>query len=299
MNIYKLITGLFLLISTFSFSQTIFQHKVTKGESIYSIAKKYGLKENDIYKLNPKVEGKLLQLNTILQIYETSKTEDNNLKTHVVVAGETINKISKKYHISNNLLLELNPTIEARRLKIGSVLNLTKPNPTVNASVNVDTLNISTIKNNNPKNLVSTLKINDTINSLNTFSTVQLLIENATKNLGTRYKTGGTTSNGFDCSGLIVSTFKKLDINLPRTSKNQAKVGDKINKNEAKEGDLIFFSTRKKGVINHVGIITEIINNEIKFIHASTHLGVIISSIKESYYAKRFVQINRVFNQND
>lgn len=295
MNIYKLIASLFLLVSTFGFSQTTIQHKVTKGESIYSIAKKYGVKENDIYKLNPKVEGKLLQLNTVLQIYETPKTEDNNIKTHVVVAGETINKIAKKYHISNNLLLELNPTIEARRLKIGSILNLVKPaNPIINASL--DTLNISNIKNNNSKDLVSTIKTNDTVNSLYTFSAIQLLIENATKNLGTRYKTGGTTSNGFDCSGLIVSTFKKLDINLPRTSKNQAKVGDKISKTEAKEGDLIFFSTRKKGVINHVGIITEIINDEIKFIHASTHLGVIISSIKESYYSKRFIQINRVFN---
>ncbi|MDO9037324.1 MAG: NlpC/P60 family protein, partial [Lutibacter sp.] len=44
----------------------------------------------------------------------------------------------------------------------------------------------------------------------------------------------------------------------------------------------------------HVGMITEIIGDEIKFIHSSTHLGVIVSSIKEAYYSKRFKQLNRI-----
>ena len=46
--------------------------------------------------------------------------------------------------------------------------------------------------------------------------------------------------------------------------------------------------------ISHVGLITEVSDNDIKFIHSSTNSGVIVSSVNETYYARRFVQINRV-----
>mgnify|MGYP003616280647 FL=1 len=65
-------------------------------------------------------------------------------------------------------------------------------------------------------------------------------------------------------------------------------------KDQAQKGDLIFFKTNKSREINHVGIVIEVSNEEIKFIHSSTSRGVIISSTKEPYYKKTFVQINRV-----
>ena len=92
----------------------------------------------------------------------------------------------------------------------------------------------------------------------------------------------------------MFTTFKEVNMTLPRSSRNMARIGSKVSKEEAKAGDLIFFATTRKKTISHVGMITEIIGDEIKFIHSSTSLGVIISSVKEAYYAKRFVQINRV-----
>ena len=52
-----------------------------------------------------------------------------------------------------------------------------------------------------------------------------------------------------------------------------------------------------RGRVSHVGMITEILDDEIKFIHSSTQAGVIISSTKEEYYTRTFVQINRVLSE--
>ncbi|KRB54231.1 C40 family peptidase [Flavobacterium sp. Root186] len=125
-------------------------------------------------------------------------------------------------------------------------------------------------------------------------SIVKNLIETATDNIGVKYKAGGTTKSGFDCSGLVYTTFESENIKLPRSSFEQAKIGKIIPLNDAKKGDLIFFKTNKSKQINHVGLITEVNSNEIKFIHSSTSKGVIISSTKEAYYKNSFEQVNRV-----
>lgn len=120
------------------------------------------------------------------------------------------------------------------------------------------------------------------------------LINVASDNLGTGYRAGGITPAGFDCSGLMYSTFKKFDISLPRSSHEMAQVGTEINPDNAKKGDLIFFINRGQHRINHVGMIVEVNGDEIKFIHSSTSGGVMISSLKESYYERTFKQINRI-----
>ncbi|NNT70677.1 C40 family peptidase [Flavobacterium sp. IMCC34852] len=123
---------------------------------------------------------------------------------------------------------------------------------------------------------------------------IKQLINSASDNLGVGYRGGGTTKAGFDCSGLIYSTFKKFDITLPRSSHEMATVGTKIDLSNAKKGDLIFFINRGQRRINHVGMVVEVTDDEVKFIHSSTQSGVIISSTKESYYNRTFAQINRV-----
>lgn len=122
------------------------------------------------------------------------------------------------------------------------------------------------------------------------------IINSASENIGVRYKMAGTTKSGFDCSGLVYSTFGLYDIKLPRTSYEQSKIGIELGKDtrKAQKGDLIFFRTNSKSKINHVGIVTEVMDDEIRFVHSSTSKGVIISSTKEPYYQNSFVQLNRV-----
>jgi cell wall-associated NlpC family hydrolase len=73
-----------------------------------------------------------------------------------------------------------------------------------------------------------------------------------------------------------------------------ANLGKKLDRDQIKKGDLIFFKTNGRKRINHVGMVVEVTPDEIKFIHSSTQLGVVISSTAEPYYARTFAQVNRV-----
>jgi len=127
----------------------------------------------------------------------------------------------------------------------------------------------------------------------------QQIINNAMEFEGVVYRSGGTTKNGVDCSGLIYTSFNTFDFSLPRTSREMAESGEEIALEEVKKGDLLFFATKRKKRINHVGLVTEVTpDGEVKFIHASSRLGVTVSSMYESYYKKKFIQANRVINTN-
>lgn len=119
------------------------------------------------------------------------------------------------------------------------------------------------------------------------------VLKEAYKFLGTPYKYGGTTRSGLDCSGLVINSFQAIGIQMPRISRDQANQGKEIRLHDAKEGDLVFFNT-SGSKISHVGIVEKVKNGEIFFIHSSTSKGVIVSSMEETYWNKRFVKATRV-----
>lgn len=125
---------------------------------------------------------------------------------------------------------------------------------------------------------------------------VKQLLYTAHEYNGVRYRGGGTTRAGMDCSGLVYTCFKEYDIVLPRSSNDMAKMGKKLKRDEVRKGDLIFFKTNGRSVINHVGIVSEVKDDEIIFIHSSTQRGVIYSSTKEPYYQRTFAQVNRILD---
>ncbi len=120
------------------------------------------------------------------------------------------------------------------------------------------------------------------------------MINNAMTFIGVKYRGGGTTLAGMDCSGMVTAVFNMFDMNLPRRSSEMAKVGQKVMREHAQKGDLVFFKTNGKKSINHVGLVVDVTEDEIKFVHSSTSQGVIVSSTKEPYYSRTFAQINRV-----
>ena len=386
MKLFQIITFFLFFCSGVVFSQKTIKHTVVSGESIYSIAKKYDVSESDIYELNPKSKGALLQLKTVLLI-PNKKTKSKNNKevsssknateTHIVESGESLYKIAKKYDISLEKLKELNPDIKPESIQIGDkivvsakkvkeapkeketpkenkpketktvVAEVANPVNPVNMDANLCTdelgnkvhtvtkgetlyrlskkykVSVKDLEEMNPE-IIANLPIgyevvikkgdvelakhqNEIVSSPKeveelspeNMSKAEFLIAKASQHIGTRYRGGGTTSAGFDCSGLMFSTFKHIDMTLPRSSSSMAVgAGYKIERSQAQKGDLIFFTTNGRGSINHVGMITEIIGDEIKFIHSSVQAGVIISSTEEPYYKKRFIQINRVLENH-
>lgn len=112
---------------------------------------------------------------------------------------------------------------------------------------------------------------------------------------GVKYRFGGTTKAGMDCSGLVYETFKAFDISLPRISRDMAKQGEKIFINDIKEGDLLFFKTSKKrNIISHVGLVVTALPGNIEFIHSTINQGVIISSLAERYWYYSFAEARRI-----
>lgn len=123
------------------------------------------------------------------------------------------------------------------------------------------------------------------------------IVNNALLFEGVRYRGGGTTTAGMDCSGMVFATFKMFDWTLPRSSASMAAdAGHKIDLKEVRIGDLLFFDNSPyKNSINHVGLVTEVTpEGEVKFIHATLSHGVAISSMNDNYYIRTFVQANRV-----
>lgn len=125
-----------------------------------------------------------------------------------------------------------------------------------------------------------------------------VVIRAARTYMGTPYKWGGTTRSGIDCSGLTGNAFNAIKVSLPRTADAQALVGEKIKIGDLKPGDLVFFATgKKKREITHVGIVTSVKSkDDIKFIHASTSLGVVETNLFSDYYKKKFRSARRIID---
>ena len=125
---------------------------------------------------------------------------------------------------------------------------------------------------------------------------VEAVIETALEYAGVRYKFGGTSRKGMDCSGLLYVSFLEHDIPLPRTSHMIAQEGKHIPVSELQKGDLLFFrTTRRSGKINHVGLVVAVEGDDVRFIHSTTSRGVIVSSLREGFWNHAFVKATRVF----
>lgn len=129
---------------------------------------------------------------------------------------------------------------------------------------------------------------------------VDKVISTARTYIGTPYKYGGTTRSGMDCSGLLINSFRVVEVNLPRSSEAQSKVGKEIkHMNDVERGDLVFFATgKKRREITHVGLVTDVKGkDDVKFIHSSSTLGVVETNLFADYYLKRFRGARRVISE--
>ena len=123
------------------------------------------------------------------------------------------------------------------------------------------------------------------------------LVDEALSYLGIRYRFGGTSpATGLDCSGLVLNVFRNaVGLDLPRTAREMANLGDKIGRQELKPGDPVFFNTMRR-TFSHVGIYL----GDGKFVHAPSSGGKVrVESISTAYWAKRFNGARRLIDEGE
>lgn len=109
---------------------------------------------------------------------------------------------------------------------------------------------------------------------------------------GVRYRLGGDSRKGIDCSAFVQRTFREqFGMELPRSTYEQQETGTQVQRGKLRPGDLVLFRAGSTG--RHVGIY--IGNNQ--FVHASTRAGVMISSMDDAYWTKRYQEGRRIFSK--
>ncbi len=123
------------------------------------------------------------------------------------------------------------------------------------------------------------------------------VVNYAKKQIGVKYVyAGNTPKQGFDCSGFTKYVFSNFGYNVPRRSVDYGSTGKKINVKECKKGDILLFTGRNKSkrVTGHVGIVVSNSTGTIKFIHASSSRGIVISDMNVKYYKERILGVRRI-----
>ncbi|WP_312822524.1 C40 family peptidase [Epilithonimonas sp.] len=182
-------------------------------------------------------------------------------------------------------------------------------NQTYKTDAKFASVNIKAVSNNSNNKgqhvLASMSNTNDAIkrsaieNAIMHSNTIDNILSEAESYLGTPYRYGGTSRSGIDCSAFVLSVFGvAAGMDLPRVAADQSQEGVAVERTELQKGDLVFFSHRR-GRISHVGIVEEVTpEGEIKFIHAATSKGVMVSSLDDNYWGPKFQFAKRIVKEN-
>jgi cell wall-associated NlpC family hydrolase len=183
-------------------------------------------------------------------------------------------------------------------------------NQTYKTDAKFASLNVKAVTNNSNNNkgqqvLAAIANTNDVIkrsaieNAIKHSNTIDNILSEAESYLGTPYRFGGTSRSGIDCSAFVLSVFgAAAGMDLPRVAAEQSQEGDSVEKTELQKGDLVFFSHRGSR-ISHVGIVEEVTaDGQVKFIHAATSKGVMVSSLDDSYWGPKFRFAKRIVRED-
>lgn len=219
------------------------RYTVKSGDSLSKIARQYNTTITRLLELNPTItDVNRIYVGQTLTVPKTNTTNKTNTanttsqlisprpastgptnsasKSYIVQPGDTLSTIARKFNVTLNDLLALNPTItNVNFIRVGQTINV----------------------------------------SLSWEERADAIIETGKKYVGAKYLFGAPTTRTdvFDCSSFTQRVYRENGITLPRTSREQAMVGTEVPLASVRKGDLMFFDTDGDGVINHVSIVVD------------------------------------------
>ena len=233
---------------------------VQPGECLERIARRHGITTQTLAKANGLRPDGMLRAGQYLRIPAASAQHPakSEPRWYTVKRGDSLWLLAKHHGTSQRSLASLNGLGSEARLRVGQRLRLpggeklqARPAPAA------------------PK---------------------PTLVETALKYRGVRYRYGGITTRGMDCSGLVSRVLNSHGIAAPHNSRALYRLGKSVARKDLRSGDLVFFNTRGRG-ISHVGIYI----GDGKFVHASSGKGSVrVDRLDEGYYARRYVGARRV-----
>jgi cell wall-associated NlpC family hydrolase len=212
-------------------------------------------------------------------------------QVYIVHRGDNLFQIARAHQVKVSALKAANG-LKSSRIKAGQKLTLPipqsayspkktapKPSAPVEPVEQAATQKMSQLQD---QNLIS----QDELGSIRS-----RLVEAGFQMIGVRYRySGGSEKTGFDCSGLVKSLFSKFNIDLPRSSREQYKQGEKVDRDKLEVGDLVFFSSGGTRP-THVGIY---IGND-RFLHAARKARqVMVSDLGKLWYTMRYLGARRI-----
>jgi len=243
-------------------------HVVAEGESLWLIARRYGTTVSALAAANDLDPHRVLSVGARLRVplgasggqrAGSPPPDDGPRAVHVVRSGESLWLIARRYGTTVSALAAANGIRPEAVLPVGRRLEV--PGAPAAATESAEP--------GEPQHD---------------------FVETALEYQGVRYRYGGMTTRGMDCSGLVARVLGRHGIDAPRTSRALYGIGTPVSKADLEPGDLVFFSTVRAGV-SHVGIY--IGGN--RFIHASSRGGgVRIDRLDTGYYRQRYVGARRV-----
>ncbi len=205
-------------------------------------------------------------------IYEN----DGEFIEYKVKRGDTIDKIATLFSVEKDEIIETNQLASKKKLAPGKTIlvpRLGEENDEGEAILTFKAAPLKPWKNIDEK---------------------YMLVKVAKSFMGAPYKYGGNTLRGLDCSAYVKKIYEIFDVQLPRSAREQYRVGSKVGKSDLAVGDLVFFKTRRYAKYpTHVGIFI----GDGNFIHASSgkgRLGVKVDSLNSNYYSGAYIGATRI-----
>lgn len=275
------------------------KYKIKRGDNLWTIAKKHKTTVSKLRELNDfsgtsrlkigqsiivKIDTSANQAITKkgkkavqqgIEIANQACEEGEDFYEYTVRKSDSLDKIAKKFNIEKDEIIESN-NLKSERLRAGKRLLIPKSEESESEEQEFITLppeNLKPWKNKDEQ---------------------YMLVKVAKSFVGAPYKYGGESVRGLDCSAYVRKIYEIFDVRLPRSAREQFRVGSKIQREELSIGDLVFFRTRRYAKFpTHVGIYI----GDGNFIHSSSsqrRIGVKVDSIDNDYYKRTYIGATRI-----